>query len=165
MAFISHFSLYSDFSFLFLERIILQSSLSTDMELVSDYILMRRPAIPLKWDSLARPHVAIIVDEPLTGQRVRYYLSQIGPSTQDGKESLEIVDIDMVAKELPTGTLLEVRFNATNANLYRLENCGCVPCWRWIGKYRGIQTFEFPSPIDWDEMILENRGVVVHDMT
>ena len=143
----------------------MQSSLSTNMEIVSDYILMRRPAIPRRWDSVARPHVAIIIDEPLTGQRIRYYLSQIGPSEIDGKESLDMVDLDAMAKELPAGTLLEVRFNATNANLYRLESCGGVTCWRWIGKYRGIQTFEFPAPIDWDEMILENRGVTVHDLT
>ena len=143
----------------------MQSSLSTNLELVSDYILMRYPAIPRKWDPLARPHVAIIIDEPMTGQRVRYYLSQIGQPELDGKESLDTVDLDAMAKELPAGTLLEVRFNATTANLYRLEIYGCVPCWRWIGKYRGILAFEFPSPIDWDEMVIENRSVVVHDMT
>lgn len=135
------------------------------MEFVSDYILMRRPAIPRKWDSVAKPHVAIIIDEPLTGQRVRYYLSQIGAPALDGIESFDMVDLDVLAKELPAGSLLEVRFNATNANLFKLENCGCVPCWRWIGKYRGIQDFEFPSPIDWDSMIGESRTVNVHDVT
>ena len=143
----------------------MQSSLSTNMEFVSDYILMRRPAIPRKWDSVSKPHVAVIIDEPLTGQRVRYYLSQIGAPELDGNEGFDIVDLDVLAKELPAGSLLEVRFSATNANLYRLENCGCVPCWRWIGKYRGIQAFEFPSPIDWDEMISESRSANVHDVT
>ena len=143
----------------------MQSSLSTNMEIVSDYILMRRPAIPRRWDSVARPHVAIIIDEPLTGQHIRYYLSQIGAQELDGKENLDTVDLDSMAKELPVGTLLEVRFNATNANLYRLESCGCVPCWRWIGKYRGIQTFDFPAPIDWEEMIIENRTVNMYDVT
>ena len=143
----------------------MQSSLTTNMEFVSDYILMRRPAIPRNWDSVSKPHVAIIIDEPLTGQRIRYYLSHIGPPELDGKEHLDMVDLDELAKELPEGSLLEVRFSATNANLYRLEKYSQVPCWRWIGKYRGIQDFEFPSPIDWDAMIGESRTVNVHDVT
>ena len=144
---------------LLIERCTMQSGLSTRMELVSDYILMRRPALPRKWDSIARPHVAIIIDDPLTGQNLRYYLSHIGPVGLDGKEPLEVVNIDEMAEDLPVGTLLEVRYSATNANLYRLEACGAVPCWRWVGKYRGIQDFEFPSPIDWDKMVMENRVV------
>lgn len=137
----------------------LKSGLSTNMELVSDYILIRRPGLPRKWDPIARPHVAIIVDDPLSGINVRYYLSYIGPVGLDGKESLETVDIDEMAEELPVGALLEVRFSATNANLYRLEACGVVPCWRWVGKYRGIQDFESSSPIDWEKMVIENRAV------
>ncbi|MFW9908862.1 MAG: hypothetical protein ACFFEF_09830 [Candidatus Thorarchaeota archaeon] len=137
----------------------MQTGLSANMELVSDYILMRRPALPLRWDSIGRPHVAVIVDDPLTGQNLRYYISHIGPMEDDGRESLHVVDLDKMAQDLPAGSLLEVRFNATNANLYRLESCGSVPCWRWIGKYRGIQDFEYPSAIDWDQMVVENRIV------
>lgn len=139
----------------------MQSGLKSEipMEAVSDYILMRRPGLPRKWDSVTRPHVAIIVDDPLSGQNIRYYLSNIGPVGLDGCETLEVVDIDAMAEDLPVGTLLEVRFSATNANLYRLEACGAVPCWRWIGKYRGIQEYEFPSPIDWEKMVVENRIV------
>jgi hypothetical protein len=129
------------------------------MELVSDYILMRRPALPRKWDPVARPHVAIIVSDPLTGQNLRYYLSYIGPVDLEGKESLEMVNLDQLAEELPEGTSLEVRFSATNANLYRLEACGALACWRWVGKYRGIQDYEFPSPINWEEMVTENHVV------
>ncbi|MHA1906419.1 MAG: hypothetical protein ACW98Y_03915 [Candidatus Thorarchaeota archaeon] len=137
----------------------MQSGLSIRMELVSDYILMRRPALPRKWDPVARPHVAIIVDDPLTGQNLRYYLSYIGPVGLDGKESLEMVNLDQLATDLPEGALLEVRFSATNANLYRLEACGALSCWRWVGKYRGIQDYEFPSPINWEEMVMENQVV------
>jgi len=134
-------------------------NLTVRMELVSDYILMRRPALPRKWDSVARPHVAILVDDPLSGQNLRYYLSYIGPIGVDGKESIEIVDLDEIAEDIPEGTLLEVRFSAMNANLYRLEICGALSCWRWVGKYRGIQDTEFPSPINWEEMVMENQIV------
>ncbi len=136
-------------------------SLWTIMEPINDYILMRRPAIPRKWSPLARPHVAIIIDEPLVGQYARYYISQIASSSSKsiGSEKLETVDIDEIAKDFPVGTLLEVKFNATNANLYQLEKCGSMPCWRWVGKYRGINTFEHPSPIDWTAMVTGNRKI------
>ena len=141
----------------------MQSGLATTMELVCDYILMRRPTLPLRWDSVGRPHVALLVEDPITGDIVRYYLSQAGPLDEDGYETLDIVDIDGLAEDLQPGSLLEVRFGATCANLYKLELCGNVPCWRWIAKYRGIQDFNIPAPINWDEMILENRGFSVHD--
>jgi hypothetical protein len=141
----------------------MQSGLAATMELVSDYILMRRPTVPLRWDSVGRPHVALLVEDPITGTIVRYYLSQAGAIDEEGFETLDIVDIDDLAEDLQPGSLLEVRFNATCANLYKLEDCGGIPCWRWIAKYRGLQAFDIPSPIDWDEMILENRGLSVHD--
>lgn len=156
-------SYMQNLAFLLLERITMQSILSEKMEFIGDYILMRHPAVPRRWDPISRPHVAIVVDDPLSGLSVRYYLSQVGKMGQDGKECLDLVDIDEIAKEIPTGTLLEVKFSATNANLYRLEACGGVPCWRWIGKHRGIQDFDCTSAIEWEEMVTDTRVATANE--
>jgi hypothetical protein len=125
------------------------SGASTSMtETVSDYILVRRPSLPRWWDPVARPHVAVIVEDPMNDSAIRYYLSRTGDSDLDGRIHLEVSDIE----RLPEGALLEVRFNMTKANLYRLELIDNVPCWRWIGRCRGLSGFE-SELIDWNHML------------
>jgi len=60
-----------------------------------------------------------------------------------------VADID----GLPQGTLLEVRYNATRANLYRLEKVDNIPCWRWIGRCRELMGFNYPSEIKWNGLL------------
>ncbi|TFG12174.1 hypothetical protein EU537_10180 [Candidatus Thorarchaeota archaeon] len=134
------------------------------MEPISDYIVIRRPAIPKYWDSFARPHVAIVIDDPITGFNSRYYVSQVGPVDGDGRRKLNVIDIDELATELKSGTLLEVRYSATKANLYKLEDLGGVSCWRWIGKYRGLHCFEHPSSINWEMIPHQSRFVAAHQI-
>lgn len=114
-----------------------------------DHVLIRRPAFPRWWDPIARPHVAILVRNPDTGEDVRYYLSQRGKVNHSSREILEVAEIE----NLPQGTLLEVRFNATRANLYRLEMVDGVACWRWIGRCRELLDFNYPSEIRWNGLL------------
>ena len=110
---------------------------------LSDYVI-RRPGIPRWWDPVARPHVAVIVKNPVNGGETRYFLSRCGEKDSNGRISLDVGDID----SLPEGTLLEVRYSATKANLYELEMVGAVTCWRWVNRSQGLQSFETESP-DW----------------
>ncbi len=131
-----------------MEQMAIQSGVSTSMELVSDYILVRKPALPRWWDPVSRPHVAVIIDDPASGRIQKYYLSQGGQPAPDGRTPLEVSDID----GLPDGTLLEVRFSVTKANLFRLEMMDCVPCWRWVGRCRGLPGFDSDG-IDWTRLM------------
>ncbi|NHI88975.1 MAG: hypothetical protein EAX87_05585 [Candidatus Thorarchaeota archaeon] len=108
---------------------------------LSDYVI-RRPGIPRWWDPVARPHVAVIVKNPVNGGETRYFLSRCGEKDSNGRISLDVGDID----SLPEGTLLEVRYSATKANLYELEMVGAVTCWRWVNRSQGLQSFETESP-------------------
>lgn len=138
--------------------------ISARMEIVSDYILIRRPAIPRYWDRISRPHVAVIIEDPASNDLLRYYLSYGGKVDEVGREPLEVVDIDILAKDLDQGALIEVKFSASVANLYKLEVHGGLACWRWIGKYRGIQDFDYPAGINWEALIIENRAVTPHEI-
>jgi hypothetical protein len=122
----------------------IQLDATTRIEPVTDFVI-RRPAIPRWWDPVSRPHVAIIIPDPISGTEVRYYLSRCGDQRPNGRTLLEVSNIDA----LPEGTLVEVRFSATKANLYRLEMVGNVPCWRWLARSQGLSNFETES-ISWD---------------
>lgn len=122
----------------------IQLDATTRIEPITDFVI-RRPAIPRWWDPVSRPHVAIIMPDPISGTEVRYYLSRCGDQRPNGRSLLEVSDIDA----LPEGTLVEVRFSATKANLYRLEMVGNVPCWRWLARSQGLNDFETES-ISWD---------------
>jgi hypothetical protein len=122
----------------------IQLDATTRIEPVTDFVI-RRPAIPRWWDPVSRPHVAIVVPDPISGTEIRYYLSRCGDRRPNGRNLLEVSDIDA----LPEGTLVEVRFSATRANLYRLEMVGNVPCWRWLARSQGLSDFETES-ISWD---------------
>lgn len=111
-----------------------------------EHVLVRRPAIPRWWNSIARPHVAVLMIEPETGETIRYFLSRKGDLSSDGRVLLEVSDIEGLAE----GTLLEIRFDSMKANLYKLEYVDGVPCWRWIDRCRGLYDFEYPSMIDWN---------------
>jgi hypothetical protein len=78
----------------------------------------------------------------MNGGDIRYFLSKCGEKDNKGRISLDVGDID----SLPEGTLLEVRYNATKANLYVLEKVGAVPCWRWVNRSHGLQGFESERP-------------------
>ncbi|MHA1905423.1 MAG: hypothetical protein ACXADL_06370 [Candidatus Thorarchaeota archaeon] len=132
----------------------MQSGIATSMEIVRDYILIRRPAVPRWWDSISQPHVAIILEDSGMNGRTRYYISQCGPLDLKGREPLEVADLDAIAADMPDGTLLEVRFNAQKANLYKLEVLDGVPCWRWVGKSRGLNGFEYPCTINWHSLLI-----------
>ncbi len=121
----------------YLERMTIQLDYSTRIDTVIDYVI-RRPAVPRWWDPVARPHVAIILPDSISGKEIRYYLSQCGEKQSNGKSLLDVVDIDT----FPEGTLLEVKFNAIRANLYQLELVGTVPCWRWLGRSEGLPDFD-----------------------
>jgi hypothetical protein len=122
------------------------------MAIAGDYVLIRRPAIPRVWDPIARPHVAIVVDDPDSEISFRVYLSNV--IEKEGQKILETTDLD----SLPEDTLLEVRHSAQMANLYRLELVDGVVCWRWVGRCRGLDDFEQPSVINWDG-ILESQYI------
>jgi len=126
-----------------LERMTIQLDIPTRIEPIADYVI-RRPGIPRWWDPVSRPHVAVIMRNPMNGGDTRYFLSKRGEKDHKGRTSLDVGDID----SLPEGTLLEVRYSATKANLYRLELVGAVPCWRWVNRSQGLQGFETESP-DW----------------
>ncbi|NHI83140.1 MAG: hypothetical protein EAX81_02380 [Candidatus Thorarchaeota archaeon] len=128
----------------------MQTGISTPLEAVTVPVLIRRPSFPRKWDSLARPHVAIVVKD--TDSEIRYYLSRRAKDESSNRDVLEVADID----DLPEGTLLEVRFNATKANLYKMETVDNVPCWRWVGRCRELADFDYPSEIRWNGL-LENE--------
>ena len=115
----------------------------SQMDPLNNYVI-RRPGIPRWWDPIARPHVAVIVKNPVNGGETRYFLSRCGEKDSNGRTSLDVGDID----SLPEGTLLEVRYSATKANLYELEMVGAVTCWRWVNRSQGLQSFETESP-DW----------------
>ncbi|RDE16984.1 MAG: hypothetical protein C4K47_00595 [Candidatus Thorarchaeota archaeon] len=132
-----------------MEWMAFQSGASKSMtELVCDYILVRRPSLPRWWDPVARPHVAVIVEDAIDDSAVRYYLSRTGCPDRNGRVPLEISDIE----SLPEGSLLEVRYNTTKANLYRLELIDNVPCWRWVGRCRGLSSFE-SEMVDWTHLL------------
>jgi len=124
-------------------------SVPPQIGIANDYVLIRRPAFPRWWDPIARPHVAILVRDPVSGDDTRYYISQKGKSSQTRREILDVADID----GFPQGTLLEVRYNATRANLYRLEKVDEIPCWRWIGRCRELMDFNYPSEIKWNGLL------------
>ena len=121
---------------------------STRLDTVIDYVI-RRPAIPRWWNPVSRPHVAVIIPDPLSGDETRYYLSKCGDRQSNGRSLLDVVDIDT----LPEGTLLEVKFNAIKANLYQLELVGNVPCWRWLGRSQGLPDFDSDDSIYWDHVL------------
>ena len=102
---------------------------------------------------MARPHVAVIMKNPANGTAIRYFLSQRGEMTNGGRTPLDVGDID----RLPEGTLLEVRYSATKTNLYQLEMVGAVPCWKWINRSHGLQSFETDSS-DWNYRVDSSLG-------
>jgi hypothetical protein len=140
------------------ERITIQMDYSTRLDAIIDYVI-RRPAIPLWWDPVSRPHVAVLMPDPLTGEEVRYFLSRCGSKKSNGRISLEVANID----NLPKDTILEVRFNATKSNLYQLEMVGTVPCWRWLGRRQGLPDFNSEEAIYWD-YILDTGCYIPRDM-
>jgi hypothetical protein len=79
---------------------------------------------------------------PMNGGHIRYFLSKCGEKDDHGRTSLDVGEID----SLPEGTLLEVRYSATKANLYQLEMVGAVACWRWVNRSQGLLGFETESP-------------------
>ena len=121
---------------------------STRLDTVIDYVI-RRPAIPRWWNPVSRPHVAVIMPDPLSGDETRYYLSKCGDRQSNGRSLLDVVDIDTLSE----GTLLEVKFNAIKANLYQLELVGNVPCWRWLGRSHGLPDFDSDDSIYWDHVL------------
>ncbi len=128
----------------------IQMDMPNRIEPVTNYVI-RRPGIPRWWDPVARPHVAVIMKNPVNGGEIRYFLSQCGEKDRNGRTSLDVGDID----SLPEGTLLEVRYSATKANLYQLEMVGAAACWRWINRSQGLQSFETESP-DWNYRVDTN---------
>ena len=118
--------------------------MSNRIEQIADYVI-RRPGIPRWWDPVTRPHVAVIMKNPTNGGAIRYFLSRRGERTNGGRTALDVGDID----KLPEGTLLEIRYSATKTNLYQLEMVGAVPCWKWINRSSGLQSFETDSS-DWN---------------
>lgn len=132
----------------YLERMTIQLDYSTRIDTVIDYVI-RRPAVPRWWDPVSRPHVAVILPDLPSGREIRYYLSKCGEKRSNGKSILDVMDIDT----LPEGTLLEVKFNATRANLYQLELVGTVPCWRWLGRSEGLPDFDSDNSIYWDHVL------------
>ncbi len=102
---------------------------------------------------MARPHVAVIMRNPINGGDIRYFLSKCGKKENNGRTTLDVGDID----SLPEGTVLEVRYSATKANLYKLERVGAVSCWRWINRSQGLHGFETES-LDWNYRVDTNLG-------
>ena len=130
------------------EWITIQLDYSSRIDAIIDYVI-RRPAIPRFWDPVARPHVAVLIPDSLSGAEVRYYLSRCGERQSNGRYDLDVIDIDT----LPEGTLLEVKFSATKANLYKMERVGTVPCWRWLGRRHGLPDFDTDNSIFWDYVL------------
>jgi hypothetical protein len=124
----------------------IQSDKNIHKGLDGEHVLIRRPAIPRWWNPIARPHVAVLMTNPVTGETARYYLSRKGNLSSNGRILLEVSDIEGLGE----GTLLEIRFDSMKANLYKLEYVDGVPCWRWIERSRGLNNFEYPSMIDWN---------------
>ncbi|MFX1560110.1 MAG: hypothetical protein ACFFBL_05960 [Promethearchaeota archaeon] len=122
----------------------IQMDMPSQIETATNYVI-RRPGIPRWWDPVARPHVAVIMRNPMNGGAIRYFLSQRGERDGRGRTALDVGDID----RLPEGTLLEIRYSATKANLYQLEMVGDVSCWKWINRSHGLQSFETDSS-DWN---------------
>ncbi len=142
----------------------MRQELVSNMELISDYILIRHPSIPRYYDPITRPYVAIIIQDTRTGEKSRKYISQGGSLDSDGREPLVVAEIDELAAQLDPGALLEVRFNFMRANLYKLEILDGVPCWRWIGKYRGHTDFDYPSAFDWFKLVDEEQIVTPREV-
>ncbi|MFX0106673.1 MAG: hypothetical protein ACFE7R_00135 [Candidatus Hodarchaeota archaeon] len=137
----------------------MQSGVSTRTGMSSDPILVRKPAFPRWWNPIARPHVAVLVRDSISGDDIRYYLSEKGTKSENGRIVLDVSSIEGLSE----GTLLEVRFNATKANLYRLEMVDGVSCWRWVGRCRELLDFEQPSEIKWNGL-LEESGYSVNEI-
>ena len=126
----------------------IQSEGNTGKGFDGEHVLVRRPGIPRWWNPITRPHVAILMTDPITGSCSRYYLSRKGGRAPNGRVLLEVNDIDC----LPEGTFLEIRFDSMTANLYKLEFVDGVPCWRWIDRCRGLNDFEYPTSIEWNHI-------------
>jgi hypothetical protein len=148
--------LYGDFQLHSVEKMRMAPDFPLGMEMVGDSILVRRPALPRWWDPVARPHVAIVVEDANNQAVTRYYLSTKGDSNNTGRIRLAVAELDEIASTLPDGTILEVRFSATKANLYKLKVIDGIPCWRWVGRCRGLYDFEYPSTIDWNCVLSEH---------
>jgi hypothetical protein len=97
--------------------------------------------------------------DPHSGAKLRYYLSRCGEKQSNGRYDLDVVDID----KLPEGTLLEVKFNAMKANLYKMERVGTVPCWRWLGRSNGLPVLDCDNSNYWD-YILDPSNYFTRDM-
>jgi hypothetical protein len=140
------------------ERMTIQLDIPGRIEPITDYVI-RRPGIPRWWDPVARPHVAVIMKNPVNGGVTRYFLSRCGEKDNKGRTTLSVGDIDT----LPEGAFLEVRYSATKANLYQLEMVGAVTCWRWINRSQGLQSFETELP-DWNYKVdssLESNSYIM----
>ena len=127
----------------------------SQMDPLNNYVI-RRPGIPRWWDPVARPHVAVIVKNPVNGGATRYFLSRCGEKDSKGRTSLDVGNID----NLPEGTLLEVRYSAIKANLYKLEMVGAAACWRWVNRSQGLQSFETEAPV-WSYIVdssIDSKG-------
>ncbi|MBD3405496.1 MAG: hypothetical protein GF411_05095 [Candidatus Lokiarchaeota archaeon] len=107
-------------------------------------VLVRKPAIPLRWDFISRPHIALILYDYSSHHIVRYYLSERGEYSTSGKRTLQAASLG----DFPEGTIIEVRFSSVMINLFRLEQIDGVPCWRWIGRCRGLHDFNLEA-VNW----------------
>ncbi|TXT56965.1 MAG: hypothetical protein BAJATHORv1_20563 [Candidatus Thorarchaeota archaeon] len=127
------------------------SNVDIPYDLHGESVLVRRPAIPLWWNDVSRPHVALVFVEASSRPIIRYYLSERGDGASFGKAPLNVLELD----NLPEGAIIEVRFSAIMVNLYQLVMIDGVPCWHWIGRCRGLHDFDLDQ-VDWLSILSNN---------
>jgi len=130
----------------------------TDMKVIIDkgaYLMLRsaigaytcrKPPIPSKWNSVDRPHVAVLM--PSDEEVFRLFLSNpVG--TENPGHRLEIAKLD----ELPTRSIIEVRHCNLDYRYYRRDNA----MWTKVAEARNpfvVEVFSHGcTPIDMDIQI------------
>ncbi len=76
----------------------------------------RTPPIPRKWDSLNRPHVALLIHSD--DYIFRVFLSKPSNMPNSNEELLDVSDLE----SLPQGSVVEIRNDSTDISYYLREN-------------------------------------------
>lgn len=114
----------------------------------------RKPPVPSKWNSVDRPHVAVLM--PSNDEVFRLFLSNpIG--TENPGHQLEVTNLG----ELPAKSILEVRHGNLDYRYYRRDNA----TWTKVAEARNpfvVEVFSHGcTPID---MHIQTRMEHAHDL-
>jgi len=76
----------------------------------------RYPPVPKKWNSLDRPHVALLL--PNAGSIFSVFLSKPEDDEHKSNRGLEVTDLDRI----PSKSIIEIRHSSSQYAYYRRDN-------------------------------------------